>query len=211
MSGWRPGTVPPVTGIEVVELSADREADYFALFDAAFRDNPEWAGCYCAFHDRPSGVPFDSVANGAQHRCERAERIRSGAATGLLAYSGATVVGWCNVAPRSRVPNLRSAKAAVTDPDDDPAVIMCYVIHPDWRGRGVAGALTRGAVAAARRWGSPWLEGYPVVTPDDPDEPFTEAFYTGPLSVFLAAGFTVARELSTGGTGLAVVRHDLAS
>jgi len=199
-----------MTEIEVVELAPDRIGDYFSLFDAAFRDNAEWAGCYCAFHDSPPGVPFDAVANAAQHRCEREERIRSGTATGLLAYADGSVVGWCNVGPRSRIANLRFAQVAVADPDDDPAVIMCYVIDPAWRGRGVAGALTRSAVEAARRWGSPWLEGYPVVAPDDPDEPFTEAFYTGPLSVFLTAGFTVARRVLAGDSEIAIVRHDLA-
>lgn len=192
--------------IEVVEIGPDSVEDYFAIFDNAFTDFPDWGGCYCAFYDHPVGQPFDPEADAALYRATREDRIRAGKARGLLAYLDGEPVGWCNVAPRSQIANLRKFSEAIVDPADDPAVVMCFVIRADRRGEGVASALLRGAIEAARRWGSPWLEGYPA-RPDVDLEgmPWSAAFYKGPLSMYLNAGFTIAREMDTWN----VVRHEL--
>jgi GNAT superfamily N-acetyltransferase len=192
--------------IEVVELSPELVDDYFQLFDHAFRDNPLWNGCYCWYHDDVSGQPWRPVEDGAEHRRLRAEKVRSGTARGLLAYSAGVPVGWCNVAPRSEYANLRFAIKAVQESDADPAVIMCFVIDPDHRGQGVASALLRAALDVSRRWGVPWLEGYPADPKAfDDDLPKTAQAYTGPLAMYEAAGFEVARDLGD----WKVVRHRL--
>ena len=192
--------------IDVVEVGPDRVADYFTLFDSAFRDNPDWDGCYCAFYDVTAGQAFSPDQDAQRHRAQRGERLRSGAARGLLAYIDGAPVGWCNVAPRSQVPNLRKFAQAVESGADDPAVIMCFVIDPDHRGKGVATALVRGAIEAGRRWAVPWLEAYPAkVDADTEGLPWTAAFYKGPLSMYLGAGFSVARDMGS----WYVVRHEL--
>jgi len=192
--------------IEVVEVGPDRVADYFTLFDSAFRDNPDWDGCYCAFYDEASGQPFSPDQDAQRHRAEREHRLRSGTARGLLGYVDGVPVGWCNVAPRSQVPNLRKFAHAVESAADDPAVIMCFVIDPDHRGQGVATALVRGAIEASRRWGVPWLEAYPAKADVDTEGlPWTAAFYKGPLSMYVAAGFSIVRDTGS----WYVVRHQL--
>jgi GNAT superfamily N-acetyltransferase len=192
--------------VDVVEIGPDRVEDYLALFDRAFHDNPDWGGCYCAFYDTPPGQPFDTDADGPRHREQRRARIASGSARGLLAYRDGVAVGWCNVAPRSEVANLRKFAEAIEDPADQPAVIMCFVIDPDHRGAGVASALLRGAIEVSRRWGAAWLEGYPTNPDSDLDGlPSSAAFYKGPLRMYLNAGFTISREIGS----WYVVRHDL--
>jgi GNAT superfamily N-acetyltransferase len=202
-SRYRPGMA---ADLRVVELGPEHVDDYLALFDAAFREFPDWSGCYCAFYDATAGTPFDPEQDGARHRADRAARIRTGRAIGLLAFLDGVPVGWCNVAPRSQVPNLRKFAEAIVDPADEPAVVMCFVIHPDHRGKGVASALLAWALDAARRWGSPWVEGYPARPDADTDGlPWAAAFYKGPLSMYEAAGFTVTRDM---GDWL-VVRRDV--
>ena len=192
--------------IEVVEVGPHRVADYFTLFDSAFRDNPGWDGCYCAFYDDTSGRPFNPEQDSQRHRVQREERLRSGNARGLLALIEGAPVGWCNVAPRSQIPNLRAFAQAVESSADDPAVIMCFVIDPDHRGKGVASALVRGAIEAGRRWEVPWMEAYPAkVGVDTEGLPWTAASYKGPLSMYLAAGFSVVRDMGA----WYVVRHQL--
>ena len=199
-------SAPQGPSIEVVELVPHLVEDYLALFDVAFRDNAEWDGCYCAFYDAEPDRPFSPDQAAARHRADRAARIRSGAARGLLAYREGEPVGWCNVGPRSSVPNLRVFADAIEDPGLDPAVIMCFVIDPDHRGQGVATALVRAAITASRGWGVPWLEAYPAKPGSDTDGmPWTAASYKGPLSMYEAAGFTVVREMGS----RYVVRHDL--
>jgi len=190
----------------VRELTPDDEADYLALFDSAFADNPGWAGCYCSYYD-DTRASFDPEADAALHRAERAQRIRAGRVRGLLARRDGQAVGWCNVAPRSAFANLRDYAGAIEDPADDPALVMCFVIPPEHRGTGIARALVRGAVAAATRWGCPWLEAYPR-NPDLPtgDLPVSAASYKGPLPLYLSEGFRIARDVGVG----YVVRHDLA-
>ncbi len=123
-------------------------------------------------------------------------------------------VGWCHVAPRSAIPNLRDRAAAVddssprpvVDPSEDPAAIVCFVIPPERRGSGVAKALLTGAVEASRRWGVPWLEAYPDQPGAPTDGPTSAAdAYRGPLALFLGAGFEIVRDMGD----WAVVRHDL--
>jgi len=191
---------------EIVEIGPERVSDYFVLFDAAFRDFPDWSGCYCAFYDAPVGQSFDPEADALANRVGRAERIRAGQASGLLAYRDGQPVGWCNVAPRSRVPNLRKFAEAIEQPTDDPAVVMCFVIDPENRGTGVATALLEGAVEVARTWGVPWIEGYPA-NPDNDREglPWSAAFYKGPLSMYLNTGFGIVRDMGS----WSVVRRDL--
>jgi len=185
-----------MAGIEVVELTPDRADDYAALFDAAFPDNPDWAGCYCGYYDDTSGQPWRPDLEGARNRAARLARIRDGRAAGLLAYADDRPVGWCNVAPRRRIPNLRRFAAAVESDADDPAVVMCFVIAPDRRGQGVARSLLQGAILAAGRWASPWIEAYPSAPETGSDGlAWTAASYKGPLSLYLKAGFTVAREM----------------
>jgi GNAT superfamily N-acetyltransferase len=182
--------------IEVVELTPDRVDDYLALFDGAFPDNPYWAGCYCGFYDDTTGGEWDNTRDADQHRAAREARIRAGRASGLLAYVDGGPVGWCNVARRSHYGNLRRYAEAVEDAADDPALIMCFVIAPQHRGRGVATALTAAAVDLAGRWGVPWIEAYPARPDHDTGPlPWTAASYKGPLAMYERAGFTVAREL----------------
>jgi GNAT superfamily N-acetyltransferase len=192
--------------IDIVEVGPDRIGDYFALFDSAFRDNPDWDGCYCAFYDDTSGLPFSPDQDAQRHRAAREERLRSGAARGLLAFIDGVPVGWCNVAPRSLIPNLRAFAKAVESAADEPAVIMCFVIDPAHRGKGVATALVHGAIEASRKWGVPWVEAYPTKADADTDGmPWTAVSYKGPLSMYLAAGFSVEGDMGS----WFVVRHPL--
>ncbi|HEX6888898.1 MAG TPA: GNAT family N-acetyltransferase [Candidatus Nanopelagicales bacterium] len=182
--------------LDVRPLALELFDDYVALFDTAFPDNPGWAGCYCGFYDDTSGEPWDPEQDPAAHREARRARIAAGLASGLLAYAGGRPIGWCNVAPRSRIPNLRRFAEAIEDPAQDPALVMCFVIAPDARGQGVATALLDAAIEAARGWGSPWIEAYPAKPDTDTDGlPWTAAFYKGPLVMYERAGFTVARDM----------------
>lgn len=193
--------------ITVVELAPDRLDDYLALFDSAFVDNPHWDGCFCAYYDDPCcAQDWRPGADATAHRRARTERIGSGVARGLLAYVGSLPVGWCNASPRSSYGNLRDYALAIDDPADDPALVMCFVVRPAHRGQGVATALVHEAVAAAARWGSPWLEAYPrKPEPVTGALPWSAVSYKGPLGMYLAAGFRIVRDVGPG----YVVRHDL--
>jgi GNAT superfamily N-acetyltransferase len=194
-------------GIEVRELKPELLQDYLQFFDQAFSDFPQWADCYCGFYDTP-GNDWDATSNaGPVHRAARSTLISTSKAQGLLAYIDGRPVGWCNAQPRANFVNMRSYRVALTDPGEPVGSIMCFVVSPDYRGRGVCTALLRAACDKFRREGLQTAEGYPTTNPQKRfgEIPSAEANYKGPLSAYLKNGFTIHKQLEL----FAIVRKQL--
>ncbi len=189
------------TKIEVRDLTSELLDDYLRFFDKiAFTDFPEWSGC--------SGDDWDASAKaGPAHRAARAERIKSGKAHGLLAISGGRVVGWCNAQPRSSFLNMRRYATAIDDPAEPVGSIMCFLVAPGHRGKGVGTALLNAACDKFRRDKLQLAEGYPTTNPVKRawETPWAEENYKGSLNMYLKAGFKMHRQLER----FAIVRKQL--
>ena len=179
--------------MEIRPIGPDLADDYFALFDNAFTDNPFWAGCYCAFYDvSTSNEDWDPSDEGfgQQNRAYRAEVVDRGDAHGLLAYRDGRPVGWVNAGPRDRYGNLRHFAEAIEADDPPTGSIMCFVIHPDHRGSQVASSLLAELDDYFRDFGLSQAEAYPrKAPPNDPDFPWTAAYYKGSPSMYERAGY----------------------
>lgn len=204
---WRSDQNDPVMDIQ--PISPERADDFFALFDNAFTDNPHWAGCYCAFYDDPTPTDeLDSSAPGfaERNRRNRAATIAAGRAHGLLAYEDGHPIGWVNAGPRHSYGNLRIFAEATEELDPPTGSIMCFVIHPEHRGRGVASGLLAALDDYFRGLGLVIAEGYPRPTaPTDPDFPWTAAYYKGTPTMYEKAGYRRHREYR----GFVAMRKDL--
>ena len=196
------------TKVEVRDLTPELLDDYLRFFDKdAFTDFPEWSDCYCGFYDTP-GDDWDASAKARPvHRAARAERIRSGKAHGLLAISGGRVVGWCNAQPRSGFLNMRRYATAVDDPAEPIGSIMCFLVSPAYRGKGVGTALLNAACDRFCREKLHFAEGYPTTNPVKRagEIPWAEENYKGSLNMYLKAGFKIHRQLER----FAIVRKQL--
>jgi GNAT superfamily N-acetyltransferase len=184
--------------VEVRELTPELLDDYLKFFDKdAFTDFPEWSGCYCGFYDTPGDEWDASAKAGPPHRVARAERIRLGEAHGLLAFAGGRVVGWCNAQPRSSFVNMRRYASVIDNPAELVGSIMCFLVAPGHRGKGVGTALLDAACDKLRRDKLHVAEGYPTTNPikRDWEIPWAEENYKGSLSMYLKAGFRVHRQL----------------
>lgn len=172
--------------------------DYLTLFDAAFSDNPYWVGCYCAFYDDPtSNEKWDPSTTEARsrNRANRRQTIIDGRAHGLLAYESAEPIGWVNAGPRDRYGNLRYYAAAVDEGDDAVGSVMCFVVHPEHRGKQVASVLLDAVDGYFWETGLAVAEGYPRKTPpSSPDLPWTAAYYKGSPEMFEKAGYLPHKE-----------------
>ena len=124
--------------------------------------------------------------SGEQNRAAMSSCIASGQARGYLAYRDVEVVGWCNAAPWSSYPML----------DDEPepnaaaiGVIFCFVVAPEHRGGGIARALLDAACDGLKSQGLAWARARPRRQAASAAEN-----HLGPLSMYLAAGFSILRE-----------------
>ena len=178
--------------VEVFPLDGSRLRDYLHFFDrVAFSDNPEWAGCYCLFYHVPPGAW--EKRTGAQNREGAAALVRDGGLSGFLAYEGGKPVGWCNANRKGNYALLAGSRE-LWDPQEDGSrtlAVVCFVIAPELRRRGIARSLLEAACASARAQGLDRLEAYPR------KQARTAAqHYHGPLELFRGQGFEVHRELA---------------
>lgn len=196
--------------ITVERLSPATRDDYLAFFDhergAAFSDNPEWARCYCQFYRIPRALDWEAFT-GAQNRVAASASIDCGEAEGYLAKAGSEIVGWLHAAPRHKLPHcferLRIEATPLDVAPQDAAVIVCFVVAPAWRRRGVATALLDGALADLAARGIAFVDAFPFKAGDSVD---ATDHYHGPASLFASRGFVPIADTD----GATVVRKLLA-
>lgn len=179
------------TTVEIKSLAPELKHDFLRFFDGTvFSDNPKWSSCYCqCFYENHSLVKW-SERTGIQNRGLACERIESQSMQGYLAYVDGTPVGWCNAAPR----RLLHALDDEPIPDaQDVGTILCFLVEPSHRGRGVAHQLLEAACGGLRRQGLLVAEANPRTSPTSAAEN-----HFGPLNMFLSAGFTIQRNDSDG-------------
>ena len=144
------------------------------------------AGCWCMY---PRFTRSEMQATRSRQRRAAMTRLaRKRCAPGLLAFEGGEAVGWVAIAPRAELARLDCSRATPRVDDVDVWVIPCITVRPSARGRGIALALIRAAVAYAGKRGAPAVEAYPRAgsarTKDD-------NAYIGTEPLFRRAGFRV--------------------
>ncbi|MEP6998313.1 MAG: GNAT family N-acetyltransferase [Betaproteobacteria bacterium] len=172
--------------LTVLPLTSKRWADLEALFNA--RGCSVARGCWCMYYRRSgSREPLPPGTTHAQaNRLELKALVDAGHAPGLIGYCGNVPVGWVSLGPREDYAKLK--RSPVMKPVDDQPVwsIICFVVPPEYRGRGVARALLRGAMAYAKENGATLLEAYPVDKSGRSDD---DSMWFGAKSMYDSAGF----------------------
>jgi len=190
-----------MTSIVVKPLTPALRADFLRFFDheqgVAFSDNPEWAKCYCHFYNVPRAIDWPSLS-ASQNRTAMQARIEVGAAEGFLAYDGTDVVGWLNAQPRHVLPHcfdrMRIEPTPLPCEAFEAAVIVCFVVAPQMRRRGISRALLTAALASFTARGIKAVDAFPFKSGASN---LAADHYHGSLSMFLDQGFSVLREDET--------------
>jgi ribosomal protein S18 acetylase RimI-like enzyme len=188
----------PAPGFVITPLRPGQAGDFLRFFDhergVAFADNPQWANCYCHYYQVPKSIRWASLS-GPQNRTAMQARIEVGEMEGFLAYAGGGVVGWVNAQPRHKLPHcfarLGIRPTSLECADFEAAAILCFVIAPTQRRRGIARALLRGALESLAARGFRLVDAFPFKSGDSE---LAADHYHGPLPIFLDAGFRVLRE-----------------
>jgi GNAT superfamily N-acetyltransferase len=172
---------PTGPAIEVVPATADRWPDVMAIMGGSGGDR----GCWCQYY-RWSSSDFSALgAGGGRRALER--QVTVGPPPGLLAYIDDQPVGWVGIGPRREMGRLVRSRTIPLIDDVPVWSILCFLVRPGFRRRGVTKALLRGAIAHARAAGAPGLEAYPI---DSEGQRLDVALsYVGFTSTFAAAGF----------------------
>lgn len=181
--------------IVVVPATPDRWPDIETLLGG-----DDEIGCWCQpWRGRATGRGrADPGSRPAALRAELEQRVPPG----FIAYLGTEPVGWCGVSVRTETPRLLRSRTIPAIDDAPVWSIGCFRIRVGYRRRGVARALLRQVVEAARTAGAPGVEAYPV----DPGGRRIDAgfAYVGIASMFDEAGFR--RVLETGATSARLPR-----
>jgi GNAT superfamily N-acetyltransferase len=187
-------------GIEVVPATG--RWDDFASFMVPRK--PGGGGCVCVVYRNSS---LDGPGRIAYMRglCE------SEPGPGVLAYVDGEVAGWCSVAPKSTHRALVNSRTIPHVDDAAAWSVVCFVVRPGFRRRGLMHDLLDGAVEHASGMGATVLEGYPV----DPEGGRVDqtSGYVGTVRLFEAHGFKrVTRTAGRrGGSPRWLVRRELSA
>jgi GNAT superfamily N-acetyltransferase len=176
--------------LTIEPLTRERWADLVALFSRPGLSVAR--GCWCTYYrysgrrELPAGMTYS-----ARNRRDLEATVERGIVPGLLGYDGGDPVGWVSLGPREDFARL--ARSSVMKPVDEKPVwsIICFVVDPRLRHRGVARAMLAGALAWARAHGVTLIEAYPCERTAPVSD---DAMWFGAKSMFDREGFVeVAR------------------
>ncbi|HEY8702548.1 MAG TPA: GNAT family N-acetyltransferase [Arthrobacter sp.] len=150
---------------------------------------PDATVCWCLSYRIPSkqNLALRGTARGELVR----QLVGQDPPPGVLAYDGDDVVGWAAVHPRADSSFARNRKIPHVD-DLEVWSLWCIRVRPGHRGKGISHRLLEGAVAMARQYGAPAIEGYPLDNRGEKVD-LTMA-YVGTRGLFERAGFTKAAD-----------------
>jgi GNAT superfamily N-acetyltransferase len=151
------------------------------------------SSCWC-MHPRLTTSQLRALPGagppGERRRAAMAALADRARAPGLLAFVGDEPVGWVAVAPRCELARIDSSPVTPRVDAVEVWVIPCVTVRKAMRGRGIALALIRAAVAYATAQGAPAVEAYPRAGGGRAGD---ESVYFGTETLFARAGFRVVR------------------
>jgi GNAT superfamily N-acetyltransferase len=171
-----------MTKYETKALDANTWPDFVRLVDA---NGGVWGGCWCMWYHGPDKSIDDSPAS---KRKAKERLVREGRAHASLVFDGTECVGWCQFGSPIELSRIHNERAYLaTHPTPPDWRITCFFSGKGYRGKGVASAALKGAVAQISKLGGGRIEGYPEDTEGRKASP---AFlFNGALSTFERLGF----------------------
>ena len=173
--------------ITVKPLTPNLLDDYLSFFDnMVFSEHPDWSKCYCySFHF----IGADEEWSKEENRKSVIELISEHKLRGYLAYFKNTPIGWCNVNNRVNYQRLKKIYKIDDDSDEKICSIVCFLISPEFRRKGIAKALLEKVLLDYADKDYDYLEAYPMK-----GDSSCEKNYKGPLSLFEGNNFKILKE-----------------
>lgn len=166
---------------------ADLLIHYFQSLD--YSHHQEWKTCYCSYyHSSCSMEEWISRSERGENEEITRTSIRNGTMKGYLAFSDNQLVGWLNANHYQAYLRLvADVKPWIRSPHT--ALIICFVIHPQYRGKGIARKLLSYAIEDLLQQGIETILGLPRESPLQPS-----LRYRGTFHMFEEAHFELLHE-----------------
>lgn len=178
---------------EIKKLTPELANDYIEFFEKyAFSDGSEFAGCYCTWYN------WNDDYEKERNRCSDEKKksfkkdlayhwILNGKLNGFLAYENGVPIGWCNADKKQNYDRLRIVHNPETWKDsnfnDKILSIVCFLVSPNMRGKGIAAALLKEVCDYAEKSEYQYIEAYPS------NDGFSVTNYHGQFSMYQKLGF----------------------
>ena len=164
-------------------MDSSRRDDFYRVHDPAHGTG--W--CYCVAWWIETWEGWGDRTE-AENRNFREELFQKDQYDGYILYVDGQPAGWCQCGRRDRLKKLVSQYDL--SPDDNIWAITCFVLLPEYRGKGLTHMMISGVIADLERLGISHVQGFPKREKDlSPGE-----VWTGPEAVFRKAGFEVERD-----------------
>ena len=175
-------------------------------FERLFSQGGGWDFCWCmAFHRRrslPRSRFRTRAEQGVRNRQEKRELVEKRGSHGILVYADGEPVGWCQYGRKDELPRIDSIRKfrgiASNDGVERLWRITCFVVHKQYRRRGVAGAALEAALDAIRKRGGGLVEAYPITQGPSPGRSrLPSGNHFGTVSMFRKQGFRAVAPLGS--------------
>lgn len=124
-------------------LNFETMKDFFKLHEAIdFSYAHSWKGCYCQFYYQRDQKIWEEMTVPEKKR-QAIERIEAGRMGGFLAYDDEEPIGWLSADDSTRYAWSEDAEFQFAEPT---VLLMCLLIHHDYRRQGVAKALVQATI-----------------------------------------------------------------
>jgi len=147
-----------------------------------FGHAPEWSTCYCRYYHTKADQDEWMMRSGNLNRSEAIMSIKEGSMQGFLAYDGDKCVGWLNANDSSAYIRIEEDIKPIVK-DQKVACTMCFIIHPDYRNKGIARQLLSAAVAHYKALAYDGMLGMPFVSNEFQKQ------YRGTLNMYKELGY----------------------
>lgn len=181
--------------IEVKKLDSNMTEAYLTFFDQrAFSDGNAEKGCYCVWHHWTDKHEQERSLMPESERPYRKrnyakELIQNGTLNGFAAFYEGQIVGFCNADTKDhyfRMSRENHPDSWINVNENDKILaIVCFIVAPDMRRKGVAKALLECACQYAQENGYDYVEGYPS------EGEFAVNNCGGSASMYMEQGFEI--------------------
>ena len=182
--------------IKIKKLSKELISDYIHFFEnIAFSDHKEWSYCYCCgFHIDDTEIQRihkEKELNGTLEeglKNEAISFINENILQGYLVYEKNNVIGWCNCNNKLNYKRLYTRNELWDENEKNIKIktIVCFMIAPDMRGKGIASEILNQICLDAIEEGFSCIEAYPTKNNGNNFE-----HYPGPYRLYEKSGFKI--------------------